>query len=382
MKDSKKERSSRTSAAERAAVQELVRAARGRGEDITGPDGLLKSITATVLESALEEELTNHLGHPKHQAPTGGADKIRNGTRSKTGLTDAAGEVTIAVPRDRAGTFDPVIVRKRQRRLTDVDAVAISLYAKGLTTGAISAHFAEVYGASIGKDTISRITDRVVEEMQAWTNRPLTPIYAAVFIDAISWQLRQGPRRPGRRPAVLRRDRRRPQRSARRPRAVGRYRWWRVDEVLDERVDRSEEPRRARCVLRRLRRPQGASRRGEHRVPGGDRASVRHPSDPGHPPLRIAPVLGPAREGPARHLHRPHRRGSLGRVRGAGGQVGQALPRDPQDVASRVGGVHTLPRLRSLSQNRLRCVWLRALTQQRSSRADPPAWRGPEFDRP
>lgn len=192
MKDPKKERASRVSAAERAAVQELVRAARGRGEDITGPDGLLKSITATVLESALEEEMTDHLGHPKHQAPAGGADNIRNGTRAKTVLTDAAGEVTIEVPRDRAGTFDPVIVKKRQRRLTDVDSVAISLYAKGLTTGDISAHFAEVYGASISKDTISRITDRVVEEMQSWTSRPLVPIYAAVFIDAIYVKVRDG----------------------------------------------------------------------------------------------------------------------------------------------------------------------------------------------
>jgi putative transposase len=111
MKDPKKERSSRVSAAERAAVQELVRAARGRGEDITGPDGLLKSITATVLESALEEEMTDHLGHAKHQAPEGGADNLRNGTRAKTVLTDAAGEVTIEVPRDRAGTFDPVIAQ-------------------------------------------------------------------------------------------------------------------------------------------------------------------------------------------------------------------------------------------------------------------------------
>src|SRR4051794_30150889 len=99
MKDPMKERSSRGSAAERAAVQELVRAARGRGEDITGPDGLLKSITAAVLESALEEELTDHLGHPKHQAPTGGADNIRNGTRSKTVLTDAAGEDAGSSPR-------------------------------------------------------------------------------------------------------------------------------------------------------------------------------------------------------------------------------------------------------------------------------------------
>ena len=120
---------------ERTAVRELVKAARARGEDLIGPDGLLKAITATVLETALEEELTDHLGHAKHQAPTAGNGNIRNGTRTKTVLTDAAGEVTIAVPRDRAGTFEPVIVKKRQRRLSDVDAVAISLFAKGLTTG-------------------------------------------------------------------------------------------------------------------------------------------------------------------------------------------------------------------------------------------------------
>jgi transposase-like protein len=94
-------------------------------------------------------------------------------------LTDAAGEVQIEVPRDRADTFTPVIVAKRQRRLNDVDVVAISLFAKGLTTGEISAHFAEVYGAAIGKDTVSRITDTVDEEMQAWTSRPLlqTPVW-------------------------------------------------------------------------------------------------------------------------------------------------------------------------------------------------------------
>ena len=130
------------SKSEQAAVRELVKAARARGEDLTGPDGLLKSITATVLEAALEEEMTEHLGHEKHQAPTGESGNIRNGTRAKTVLTDAAGEVRIAVPRDRAGTFEPVIVKKRQRRLTDVDAVAISLFAKGLTTGEISAHLA------------------------------------------------------------------------------------------------------------------------------------------------------------------------------------------------------------------------------------------------
>lgn len=180
------------SEAEQAAVRELVKAARARGEDLTGPDGLLKSITATVLETALEEELTENLGHEKHQVPTAENGNIRNGTRPKTVLTDAAGEVTIAVPRDRAGTFEPVIVKKRQRRLSDVDAVAISLFAKGLTTGEISAHFHEVYGASISKDTVSRITDTVLEEMAAWSSRPLQPVYAAIFIDAIYVKVRDG----------------------------------------------------------------------------------------------------------------------------------------------------------------------------------------------
>jgi putative transposase len=105
-------------ASERAAVRELVKAARARGEDLTGPQGLLKAITATVLEAALEEEMTEHLGHDKHRAPAGGAANVRNGTRPKTVLTEAAGQVTIEVPRDRAGTFSPVIVAKRQRRLT------------------------------------------------------------------------------------------------------------------------------------------------------------------------------------------------------------------------------------------------------------------------
>src|SRR5829696_607938 len=178
--------------AERDAVRELVKAARARGEDLTGPDGLLKSITKQVLESALEEEMTEHLGHEKHQVTTGEDGNVRNGTRPKTVLTDAAGEVQIEVPRDRAGTFAPVIVKKRQRRLTDVDAVAISLYAKGLTTGEISAHFAEVYGASISKDTISRLTDKVLEEMQGWSSRPLQGLYAAVFIDDIYVKVRDG----------------------------------------------------------------------------------------------------------------------------------------------------------------------------------------------
>ena len=117
---------------------------------------------------------------------------MRNGSRPKTVLTEGTGQVGIEVPRDRDGTFEPQIVKKRQRRLNGVDEIVLSLYAKGLTTGEISAHFAEIYGASVSKETVSRITDRVVEEMQAWAARPLDEIYAAVFIDAIVVKVRAG----------------------------------------------------------------------------------------------------------------------------------------------------------------------------------------------
>jgi transposase-like protein len=107
-------------------------------------------------------------------------------------LTETTGPVEIEVPRDRDGSFEPVIVRKRQRRLNGVDEVVLSLYAKGLTTGEISAHFAQIYGASVSKETISRITDKVLEEMNDWQNRPLDEVYAAVFIDAIVVKIRDG----------------------------------------------------------------------------------------------------------------------------------------------------------------------------------------------
>jgi transposase-like protein len=176
--------------AELVAARELVRQARAQGLSLTGPDGLLKQLTKTVLETALDEELTEHLGHDKHSPSETG--NVRNGTRPKTVLSDATGHVGIDVPRDRAGTFEPQIVRKRQRRLSGVDEVVLSLYAKGLTTGEISAHFAEVYGASVSKETVSRITDRVIEEMNDWSVRPLDEVYAAIFIDAIVVKVRDG----------------------------------------------------------------------------------------------------------------------------------------------------------------------------------------------
>jgi transposase-like protein len=178
--------------AERAAVRELVKAARARGEELTGPKGLLATITKTVLESALEEEMSEHVGYDKHAVEGRNGANSRNGVRTKTVLSDNAGPVQVEVPRDRDGTFEPVIVKKRQRRLNDVDAIVLSLYSRGLTTGEISAHFAEVYGASVSKDTVSRITDKVIEDMVSWSSRPLQRVYAAVFIDAIMVKVRDG----------------------------------------------------------------------------------------------------------------------------------------------------------------------------------------------
>jgi transposase-like protein len=176
--------------AEAVAARELVRQARAQGLSLTGPDGLLKQFQKTVIETALAEEMTEHLGHAKHGDPVG--DNVRNGTRAKTVLTESTGHVEIEVPRDRAGTFEPQIVKKRQRRLNGVEEIVLSLYAKGLTTGEISAHFAEIYGASVSRETISRITDKVIEEMNEWATRPLDDIYVAVFIDAIVVKIRDG----------------------------------------------------------------------------------------------------------------------------------------------------------------------------------------------
>src|ERR1700750_523194 len=178
---------------EQAAAAAMVAEAKARGLELTGPNGLLKLFTKNVLETALGEELTEHLGHAKHQDEAGReSTNVRNGSRSKTVISDAVGEVTIDVPRDREGTFKPQIVKKRQRRLGDVDEIVLSLYAKGLTTGEISTHFADIYGASVSKDTISRITDTVVAEMQDWAARPLDAVYVAIFIDAIMVKVRDG----------------------------------------------------------------------------------------------------------------------------------------------------------------------------------------------
>ena len=172
-------------------AEELVARARADGVQLIGEGGLLTGLTKSVLECALEEEISDHLGYDKHDPAGRNGGDSRNGRREKTVLTEI-GPVTIEVPRDRDGSFEPVIVGKRRRRLNGIDQIVLSLTARGLTTGEICAHFAEVYGARLSKDTISRITDKVIEEMAEWRNRPLDRVYPVLFIDALVVKVRDG----------------------------------------------------------------------------------------------------------------------------------------------------------------------------------------------
>ena len=174
---------------QRELAEQLLAQAKEQGVSLVGPGGLLAGLTRQVIETALDAEMTEHLGYEKHQV----TDNVnaRNGTRAKTVITEI-GPVEIEVPRDRDGSFDPQIVRKRQRRLDGIDQIVLSLTARGLTTGEVSAHFAEVYGARVSKDTISKITDKVIDQMTEWAGRPLDRVYPVVFIDAIVVKVRDG----------------------------------------------------------------------------------------------------------------------------------------------------------------------------------------------
>jgi putative transposase len=170
---------------------ELMARAESDGVSLVGPGGLLAGLTKRVLEAALEGEMTDHVGYEPYDPAGHHSGNSRNGVRAKTVITDI-GPIELAVPRDRAGTFEPVIVAKRLRRLGGVDEMVLSLSAKGLTHGEISAHLEEIYGAKVSKETVTRITDRVIETMTEWQNRPLERVYPVVFIDAIVVKIREG----------------------------------------------------------------------------------------------------------------------------------------------------------------------------------------------
>jgi putative transposase len=171
-------------------IDELLAGASSE-EEIVGPGGLLAGLTKRLVERAMEVELTDHLGYEHGQGPPGGAGNTRNGSTPKT-LATEHGPVDIETPRDRNGTFEPRIVRKRQRRFEGFDEKIIALYSRGLSTRDIQAYLQELYGVEIGRDLISRVTDAVIEDARAWASRPLEDVYPIVFLDCLVLKIREG----------------------------------------------------------------------------------------------------------------------------------------------------------------------------------------------
>jgi putative transposase len=158
-------------------------------EDLVGPDGLLKDLFKRLIETAAGAELTDHLGYEKHDPAGRGSGNSRNGTASKT-LRTEHGDVPVEIPRDRNASFDPQIVAKGQTHWHGFDNKIISMYAGGMTYEEIRDHLGELYGVEVSKDFISRVTDKVLEDVRAWQSRPLDVMYPVVWIDALVIKLR------------------------------------------------------------------------------------------------------------------------------------------------------------------------------------------------
>jgi putative transposase len=159
-------------------------------DEITGPGGLVAQLAGRVIETALGAELSEHLGYPPGEAPPGGAGNHRNGSTAKTVQTEL-GPVKVRTPRDRAAAFEPRLVGKRQTRLAGLDEKILGLYAGGMTVRDIAAHLSDLYGVEVGRDTISRVTDAVLEDVEAWRSRPLDAVYPIVYFDALRVKVRE-----------------------------------------------------------------------------------------------------------------------------------------------------------------------------------------------
>ena len=160
-------------------------------EDLIGEEGLLKHLTKLVVERALEAEMTEHLGHGKHEPVANASGNTRNGKSRKT-LKGEFGELPIEVPRDRHGSFEPQLISKHQTRWAGFDDKILSLYARGMTVREIQAHLEEMYGTEVSPSLISSVTDAVSDEVKAWQSRPLDAIYPIVYLDCIHVKVREG----------------------------------------------------------------------------------------------------------------------------------------------------------------------------------------------
>ena len=171
-------------------VDELLAGASSE-EEIVGPGGLLSQLTKRLVERAMEVELTDHLGYELHREPPGGTGNTRNGSTRKR-LATEHGPVEIRAPRDRDGSFEPMIVRKRQRRFEGFDEKILALYSRGLSVRDVQAHLREIYGVEVSTGLISQVTDAVMDDARAWQQRPLEDVYPVLFLDAFVVKIREG----------------------------------------------------------------------------------------------------------------------------------------------------------------------------------------------
>ena len=332
-------------AADEAAMRDwaelLVARARAEGVELTGNGGLLTGLVRQVLQTGLEVEMAEHLGYERHAPEGRGTPNSRNGSSPKRVKTDV-GEVDLRVPRDRAGTFEPVTVPKHQRRLEGLSGNVISLYAKGLTTGEIQAHLEEIYDTAVSRETISKITDEIVADMAAWQNRPLDAVYPVLLIDAIIVKVRDA--QVANRPVYV---------------AIGVNLAGERDvlglwlgptggeggQAVGDDADRAPQPRPHRRADRVLRRSAGPAGVDPRRLAPGDGADLRRAHGAQQPPLRLPQALEPDHQSHAGDLHRPHRRSRRSPIRELRPALGRHLPGDDPVLAPVLGRVHPVPRI-------------------------------------
>src|SRR4051794_17114417 len=299
-------------------------------EEITGPGGLLTQLAGRVIETALGAELTEQLGHPPGGVAQG--PNVRNGAGRKTVSTDL-GLVEIKTPRDREGSFEPKLVAKRQTRLAGLDDKILGLYAGGMTVRDISAHLSELYGVQVGRDTISRVTDAVLEGRAGVADQAAG---CGLSDRLLRRAVREGPRGPLRaRPRLLPRARRDLRRRSRGPRAL--VAGDRRREVLAGRPQRPAPPRRRGRPHQLRRRPEGLPGGDRGHVPTGLGADLHRAPDPQLAALRQLPRPQEGRLRAAADLHRPQRGGRPLRARALRFGVGRALPGDRRRLARVVG---------------------------------------------
>src|SRR5690349_19702203 len=317
-------------------IDALLADAKAAGTPIDGVDGLLNQMTKAVLERALQAEMTHHLGYERDDPAGHGSGNSRNGSATKT-VSTTNGPVTLTVPRDRNGEFEPQILPKRARRVGQIDELILSCYARGMSTRDIEAHLFEVYGVKASRELISNVTEVVTDEIEIWRNRPVDEVYPIVYIDGIRIKVRDkgavtikvahlviGVDVDGRKHAL----------GCWIAEAEGAKFWHSVLTQL--------QPRPARYLDRLLRRPDRAARRHHQRLSRHRGANVCRARDQKCDAVCVLPGPEEDRCGHADDLHRAVGRGRRDRAERSRPALGHAVPGRDRRVAPRLAGVHPI----------------------------------------